>query len=123
MLKDDNKSQYTIDTGDLRGLRLASFAAGLRWNDVPAALKGKLIDHVVDTVGVMYAGIDMPSCRGAREAARLWGTGDAATVVGTDGRAPAATAAFLNALHARIHTYDDTYEPGTVHPGSAVVAA
>ena len=36
---------------------------------------------------------------------------------------PAPKAAFLNALHARIHTFDDTHEAGPSHPGSAVVAA
>ncbi|GAA4341523.1 MmgE/PrpD family protein [Pigmentiphaga soli] len=106
-----------------QGTRLASFAAGLNWNDAPPPLRTKVLDHVVDTVGVMFAGIDMPSCAGARRAAAEWGRADDATVVGTAERAPAAGAAFLNALHGRIHTYDDTYEPGTMHPGSPVIAA
>jgi 2-methylcitrate dehydratase PrpD len=105
------------------GLRLATFTAGLRWQDVPAVLRAKVLDHVVDTVGVMYCGIDMPSCQAARRAAHRWGAGDAATVIGTGERAAAPSAAFINALHGRIHTYDDTYEPGTVHPGSPVIAA
>jgi 2-methylcitrate dehydratase PrpD len=45
------------------------------------------------------------------------------TVVGTQLRQPALYAAFLNAFHGRIQTYDDTMETGPVHPGSSVIAA
>jgi 2-methylcitrate dehydratase PrpD len=105
------------------GRMLADFSASLRWRDVPVALQAKLIDHVVDTVGVMYSGIPMQACADARKAAVLWGASDEASVAGTNLRLPAANAAFLNSLHARIHTFDDTYEPGTMHTGSPVVAA
>ncbi|WP_454689825.1 MmgE/PrpD family protein [Achromobacter aloeverae] len=105
------------------GIALARFAAGLRWEDAPAPLQDKLLDHVVDSVGVMFAGIDMPACISARLAAAEWGHAEDATIVGLAQRAPAASAAFVNALHGRIHTYDDTYEPGTLHPGTPVVAA
>ena len=105
------------------GKALASFSATTNWRDLPAGLREKVIDHVVDTVGVMYSGIEVEACAGARRAAPLWGTGDEATVVGTNLRLPACSAAFLNALHARIHTFDDTYEPGTMHTGSPVIAA
>jgi 2-methylcitrate dehydratase PrpD len=104
------------------GITLASFAAGLRWEEMPSSLQTKLVDHVVDTIGVMFAGIDMPACNSARLAMAEWGSGEEATIVGLDQRAPAASAAFQNALHGRIHTYDDTYEPGTLHPGSPVIA-
>lgn len=105
------------------GKTLAAFAAQVRWGDLPGALRDKVVDHVVDTVGVMYSGIGMEACAGARRTAPLWGAADEAVVFGTDLRLPAAGAAFLNALHARIHTFDDTYEPGTLHTGSPVVAA
>ncbi len=105
------------------GKALARFAAAVRWRDLAPELRGKVVDHFVDTIGVMYSGIDVEACAGARRAAALWGGGDEATVVGTREKLPAAGAAFINALHARIHTFDDTYEPGTLHTGSPVVAA
>ncbi len=105
------------------GKALAAFSAQLRWRELPAALQAKVVDHVVDTVGVMYSGIAMQACADARKAAALWGASDEAAVVGTAMRLPAASAAFLNCLHARIHTFDDTYEPGTMHTGSPVVSA
>jgi len=105
------------------GRQLAAFAAQSNWQDLPAALRAKLVDHVVDTVGVMYSGIGMDACAGARAATQDWGAGDEASVFGTGLCLPAPSAAFLNALHARIHTFDDTYEPGTLHTGSPVVSA
>ena len=105
------------------GKALAAFSATENWRDLPVALRDKVVDHVVDNIGVMFSGIAMEACAGARRAAALWGSGDEATVVGTALRLPVSSAAFINALHARIHTFDDTYEPGTVHAGSPVVAA
>ena len=105
------------------GKELAAWTARLDWEGIPPALREKLIDHVVDTIGVMYSGIDVQACAGARKAAQMWGSGNDATVLGVRTLMPAASAAFVNALHGRIHTYDDTYEPGTLHAGSPVVAA
>lgn len=105
------------------GTNLASYVARFKWNDLPHPLRAKLLDHVVDTIGVMFAGINVDVCVGARRAAQAWGRGEEATVAGLEARYPTPTAAFLNALHGRIQNYDDTYEPGTVHPGSPVVSA
>lgn len=105
------------------GKLLAAFASAVNWRDLHAELRDKVIDHVVDNIGVMYSGLNMEACVGARRAALSWGAGDDAAVIGTNLRLPAASAAFLNALNARIHTFDDTYEPGTMHTGSPVVAA
>jgi 2-methylcitrate dehydratase PrpD len=105
------------------GKTLAAWASALAWTDVPHALREKALDHVVDTIGVMYSGIDVEACAGARRAARAWGEAAESTVLGTRAQVPAPSAAFLNALHGRIHTYDDTYEPGTLHAGSVVVSA
>src|SRR5262245_10768328 len=105
------------------GKALASFSAQVNWRDLPSDLRLKVVDHVIDTIGVMYSGLDVDACVSARRAASLWGTSDEATVVGTSMRLPAPSAAFVNALHARIHTFDDTYEPATLHAGASVVAA
>jgi 2-methylcitrate dehydratase PrpD len=105
------------------GKALAQFSATVNWRDLPTALREKVVDHVVDAIGVMYSGIGMEDCINARRAASLWGAGDDAAVIGTSLRLPACSAAFINALHGRIHTFDDTYEPGTLHTGSPVVAA
>ncbi len=105
------------------GKALAAWAANLSWSDIPGDLRDKAVDHVVDTIGVMFSGIGVAACVAARRAVCAWGNAAEATVVGTRLVLPAPSAAFLNALHGRIHTYDDTYEPGSMHAGSSVVAA
>ena len=105
------------------GMRLAQFAAALDWRALPAAVRGKVIDHVIDTAGLMLAGGAAPACAQARRAAIEWGSGDDATIIGEGSRSSAATAAFLNALYGRIHAFDDTYERGTLHAGNSVIAA
>ncbi|MDB5921792.1 MAG: hypothetical protein JWN13_728 [Betaproteobacteria bacterium] len=108
---------------EAHGKMLAAWAAELTWQDLPHVVREKALDHIVDTIGVMYSGIDVQACAGARRAAAGWGDASEATVLGTRSVFPAPTAAFLNALHGRIHTYDDTYEPGTLHAGSSVISA
>ena len=105
------------------GINLAHFAAAVQWGGLPENVRAKTLDHVLDTMGMMFAGLDSHACADARRAARAWGRGEESTVIGTEVMFPAPTAAFLNALHGRINAYDDTYEPGTMHPGNPVIAA
>ena len=105
------------------GANLAGFAAAVQWRELPEEVRAKTLDHVLDTVGVMFAGVGVDACAAPRNAADAWGRGQDATVIGIDAMYPAPTAAFLNALHGRINAYDDTYEPGNVHPGNSVIAA
>lgn len=105
------------------GERLARWAAGVRWEDLTRNLRDKATSHVLDTLGVMFAGLETPHGLAVQRAVRGWGGTPQSTVVGRGWRLPAPSAAFLNAFHARAHTFDDTYENGPVHPGSAVVGA
>ena len=102
---------------------LGLFIAGLRSDAIAPELVAKLKDHLLDTLGVACAGLDDPQARAVAGAVQRWGGHAEATVIGAPLRLPAPKAAFVNALHARIHTFDDTHEAGPSHPGSAVVAA
>lgn len=102
---------------------LATFSAGLRWDAVDAAVRAQVKEHLLDTLGVICAGVESPEGRAAQRVVERWGGTEQATVVGRTRRVPAPHAAFLNALHGRIHTFDDTYESGPVHPGSIAVSA
>jgi 2-methylcitrate dehydratase PrpD len=105
------------------GERLARWAANVRWEDLRPELQAKVEDHVLDTLGVMCAGLDTPHALAAQRAVRAWNGTAESTVVGRGWRLPAPQAAFLNAFHARAQTFDDTFDEGPVHPGSAVVSA
>jgi 2-methylcitrate dehydratase PrpD len=71
----------------------------------------------------MCAGLETPHSLAAQRAVRAWGGTAESTVVGRGWRLPAPQAAFLNAFHARAHTFDDTHTAGPIHPGSSVVSA
>lgn len=103
--------------------KLAHWGASLQWDAVPADVQSKIADHIIDTIGVMCAGLNVPASVTVRSAISGQALASGCTVVGTKLRLPALQAAFLNAFHGRIHTYDDTMETGPVHPGSSVIAA
>jgi 2-methylcitrate dehydratase PrpD len=102
---------------------LGRFTASIVLDDVPAALVDKVKDHLLDTIGVTCAGLSEPQAQAVVGIVKRWGGTAEAGVLGMELRLPAPKAAFLNALHARLHTFDDTHESGLAHPGSAVVAA
>lgn len=102
---------------------LGRFAAGLRWEDVPARVQAQVKLHVLDTLGVICAGVRVAESAAARAPFERWGGAEEAVVIGCDRRLPAPHAAFLNTFAGRLHTFDDTYEDGPVHPGSCAVAS
>jgi len=102
---------------------LGRFVATLDVSDVEPALVAKAKDHLLDTLGVACAGLTDSQARAVTGVVQRWGGQPEAGVIGLPLRLPAPKAAFCNALHARIHTLDDTHEAGPSHPGSAVVAA
>ena len=102
---------------------LGAFVASLQLDDIEPALIAKVKDHLLDTLGVTCAGLTDPQAREVVSVVQRWGGQPEAAVIGLPMRLPAPKAAFLNALHARIHTFDDTHEAGPSHPGNAVVAA
>lgn len=83
--------------------QLGVFVAGLHFEDIPQAVRAKLRHHVLDSVGVILAGRSAPESRAVR--------------------ALAANPAFFNTFCGRIHTFDDTFEAGPIHPGTCVLSA
>ena len=95
----------------------------MRWEDLDSEVQAKLKAHVLDVVGVICAGLGTEHGLAAERGARAWGSDAQSTVVGRGTKLPASSAAFVNAFHARAHTYDDTYEEGPTHPGCSAVSA
>jgi 2-methylcitrate dehydratase PrpD len=100
---------------------LGAFIARLRWENVPARVQAQVKLHVLDTLGVICAGVHAPETIAARTPFERWGGAEDAVVIGCNRRLPAPHAAFLNTFAGRVHTFDDTYEDGPVHPGSCAV--
>lgn len=113
----------TGSPGAAHGQRLARWAAEIRWADLGDDLRSKVRSHILDTLGVMCAGVETSHGRAVQQVVRGWGGAAESTVVGRGWRLPAPSAAFLNAFHGRAYTFDDTHDTGPIHPGSAVVSA
>lgn len=77
-----------------------------------------------DTLAVGVAGASHPDAAAVLAAARGWGAGDDAPVLGTPGvRLPAPSAAFVNGFRIHCLEWDAVHEAAVVHALSAVTAA
>lgn len=76
-----------------------------------------------DTLAVGAAGATAPGAAGVAAAARDWGAGIDARLLGAAGRLPAASAAFVNAFRIHCLEWDAVHEPAVVHAMSVVTAA
>ncbi|MCQ8234323.1 MmgE/PrpD family protein [Pectobacterium carotovorum] len=107
-------------------LRLATFAHQLTIQDIPAALRRKIVLHFIDSLGCGIAGAHSQVVRDCARVTRLHYAAGNSPIV--DGGAPLAAigAAFLNAAAINALDYDDGYEVagrGMGHPGATLVAA
>lgn len=100
--------------------RLAALTAGLRYEDIPAAIAAKARTHLLDTLGAGLAGTASKEFQvvlrtiaaGGAAGARIWATGQ---------RASARDAALVNGVAAHAFELDDT--GGCDHSGAVVVPA
>jgi 2-methylcitrate dehydratase PrpD len=98
--------------------RLASFAHGLRLDDVPAEVRARARHLMLDAIGCAMAARGEPFAgRFADAVADLAGTGHGgrAGVVGFAARLPIRDAALLNGVLMHGLDYDDTHMAGIVH--------
>ena len=103
--------------------RLAGFAAGLTFADLPAAVVADAKLRVLDTLGVMLAGAGTGPGRAMFEAAQALGRGDEADIVGFGARSSACLAALVNGTLAHAMDFDDTHNGSVMHPSAVSVAA
>src|SRR5205085_9646527 len=100
--------------------RLAGRIAGLEAQKLPAAVRRKCEDLLLDVTGL---------CAGARRqdyverAAAGWDDDGPCTAIGHDRLLSAAGAAFVNGTAAHGEDFDDTFEGGPVHAGAVIVPA
>jgi 2-methylcitrate dehydratase PrpD len=97
---------------------LARYAAGASLSDVPSPAIQKVKELILDHLGCALGGSRTPL---ARAAAKVAGSGGAATIVGTGMKSAPGPAAFANAMAANALDYDDTGQTG--HPGATIIPA
>jgi len=104
-------------------VRLARYAAGLRYEDLPAAVVACAKDCIADTVAAAVCGSDKPWSRIVIDYARRTGPGGRSRILGDGGppvQAPAA--ALANGALAHAFELDSLTRPGAgAHPGATVL--
>jgi 2-methylcitrate dehydratase len=110
-------------TNTLAG-RLASFAAGLRFEDLPATVVHEVKRRVIDSMGCALGAWRAEPCEIARRVASTMSAERGAHLLGTRWIVPPDWAAFANGCLVRYLDYNDTYlskEPA--HPSDNIPAA
>jgi 2-methylcitrate dehydratase PrpD len=101
---------------------LAEFAAGLTYDDLPAAITDQAKHLVLDALGVAFASTTFEFASIAASALQSLGTGDH-PVIGLRIRLPLRDAAMLNGVLIHGLDFDDTHLSGVVHVSAAALPA
>ena len=104
-------------------VRLARYAAGLRYEDIPAEIVGRAKECIADTVAAIVCGAALPWSRIVTGYARRSGPGGRCHILGAGGPAVTAPAAALaNGALAHAFELDSLTRPGAgVHPGATLL--
>jgi 2-methylcitrate dehydratase len=104
--------------------RLAAFAAGLQFADLPAAVVHHAKRILLDALGCALGGREELDVRLALRVYRELSGAGPATVIGEPRKVDPASAALLNALMVRVLDYNDIYwEQDPSHPSDLIPAA
>ena len=104
-------------------VRLAKYAAGLRYEDIPAEILRRAKDCIADTVAAIICGAALPWSRIVIDYAGRTGAGGGCHILGSAGSAVTAPAAALaNGALAHAFELDSLTRPGAgVHPGATLL--
>jgi len=89
--------------------QLASYAADLKYEDLPADVVREAKRCLLDTLGVTFGGYESESTRIVLDLVRELGGPQESTIVGTSLKAPCANAALANGAMFRFPDYLDTF--------------
>jgi 2-methylcitrate dehydratase PrpD len=104
---------------------LAQFAAGLRFEDIPADVVARGRDCMIDTIAAATFGAQFPWSRMVAEYAQRYGTGGKCSIMGFPGvKVHAPYAALANGALSHGYEQDSVRDPGAgAHPGATVLPA
>lgn len=104
---------------------LATYAANLRFDDIPAEVIEKSKDCFLDTFGACIYGVDLPWSRIVVDHARRYGSGGASSILGKpQEKVQTPMAALVNGALAHSFELDNVRQPGAgVHAGATLVTA
>jgi 2-methylcitrate dehydratase PrpD len=104
--------------------RLAEYAVGLRYEEIPADVLQRAKDCIADTVGTILFGSQFPWSKMIIAQARRMGTGGSCAILGTGGRVCALGAALAHGAMTHAFEQDNlTFPDSGVHPGASLVSS
>lgn len=103
--------------------RLAAYAGGLRYEDLPADVVARVKDLVLDTLGTLLGGSRYPAGRLITQYTEGLGETGPCTVAGSALRVSPVAAAFANATMSHCLEQDDNYNPANAHVANVVLPA
>ncbi|MBV9017376.1 MAG: MmgE/PrpD family protein [Alphaproteobacteria bacterium] len=103
-------------------VRLAEYAAGLRCEDLPAAVVAAAKDAIIDTIAACICGAALPWSRIVIDYAERTGPGGTSRILGRGSAVQAPAAALANGALAHAFELDSLTRPGAgAHPGATVL--
>jgi len=97
--------------------RVAEFAAGLKWRDLPHQVVAKLKLHILDTIGCGLFGATRDWTAILRDTSLRFDHDERCVLWGTSFRASGPVAALVNGTAAHGYELDDMHVRGVIHPG------
>ncbi len=97
---------------------LASFASRLKFEDIPAAVVGRMKDCMLDSIGCCLHGVTLPWTRKVQEMVLAEGGAPAASIFGGGGKSSVSQAVLVNGTAGHAFELDDIHKESIVHPGS-----
>ncbi|MEQ8816864.1 MAG: MmgE/PrpD family protein [Thalassobaculum sp.] len=113
----------TETDASLPEVQLATFAARLRLEDIPERVRHEARRSLVNIFATAFAGSAEPAVDITVRTMKPYAGPRTATLVGRSEGGDAALAAFVNAMSANIHDFDDTHQATVMHPAAPVFAA
>ncbi|MBI4540828.1 MAG: MmgE/PrpD family protein [Gemmatimonadetes bacterium] len=112
----------TVSVGSLAE-ELAGFVAAARLDDVPASVRDRMKDHVIDVAGCVLAGYETAWGRAVVEWVRDLRESGEARVWGSDVTGAASSSALALGVLGHSLDFDDYHAGGKLHPGAVVLPA
>ncbi len=103
--------------------RLAAFAAGFKWEDIPEPVRHQAKRSILNIFATCFSGCQEPAFDKALATMSPFSGERSVSLVGRSERCDPALAAFLNAMAANIFDYDDNHPSTVIHPSAPVAPA
>lgn len=100
---------------------LAIFASSLTFEDIPAEVVSYAKELILDNLGVVLFGIEMPWVRTVLAMVEEEGATPRSSILGSNKKTSPALAALVNSTGGHAFEFDEVHRDATFHPGSIIL--